>query len=205
MQATFEAKKFWMDFKLARVRRDLTQKEVGAEFGVGEPAVSQWENQHRTPSAVKFLTLCKAFDLNPLDYIKIDMPAVWMQQQLFDLEELDHRNAGVGTSETVYRTKKEPLISTSAAPTEINEENQFSPDFPPEGMTGAEVEYWIEQEIGSRDDDDDPTDSDDDTYQHTGWQRQDGRIMSEGFIDFDGKDHETYEDFPFDDENDWEY
>lgn len=107
MQATFEAKKFWMDFKLARVRRDLTQKEVGAEFGVGEPAVSQWENQHRTPSAVKFLTLCKAFDLNPLDYIKIDMPAVWMQQQLFDLEELDRRNAGVGTSETVYRTKAE--------------------------------------------------------------------------------------------------
>lgn len=107
MQATFESEKFWMDFKLARVRRKLTQKDVGEEFGVGEPAVSQWENQNRTPSAVKFLTLCKAFDLNPLDYITVNTPAVWMQQQLFDLAELDRRNAGVGTSETVWRTKAE--------------------------------------------------------------------------------------------------
>lgn len=107
MEARFKGQEFWMDFKVARVRRDLTQAQVGEEFGVGEPAVSQWENKNRMPSAIKFLTLCKAFDLNPLDYVVIEKPAAWMQQQLFDLEELDRRNAGVGTSETVWRTKAE--------------------------------------------------------------------------------------------------
>lgn len=45
-----------------------------------------------------------------------------------------------------------------------------SPDFPPEGMTGAEIEYWFEQEFME---DYDSTAGDDDTYHHTGWLRED--------------------------------
>lgn len=82
MEATFLVDKFWEDFKAARQRRNLSQEKVGEEFGVGGSAISQWENQKRTPSAVKFLCLCKAFDLSPSDYISVKTQPFWHQPRL---------------------------------------------------------------------------------------------------------------------------
>lgn len=61
-----------------------------------------------------------------------------------------------------------------------------SPDFPPEGMTGAEVEYWIEQELMEADD-------------------EPGYVGMERIIYDDGQPGDKDERFPFDDANDWEY
>jgi transcriptional regulator with XRE-family HTH domain len=88
MDMVFNAELFWEDVRAARTARRLSQKTVGLEFGVGGSAVGQWERSKRTPSAVKFLALCTAFELEPSVYgTLISFPA-WANQNMFDREKL---------------------------------------------------------------------------------------------------------------------
>jgi transcriptional regulator with XRE-family HTH domain len=94
MDMVFNAELFWEDVRAARTARRLSQKTVGREFGVGGSAVGQWERSKRTPSAVKFLALCTAFELEPSVYgTLISFPA-WANKNMFDREKLKSMSRG---------------------------------------------------------------------------------------------------------------
>lgn len=113
MRASFHYKRFWADCKATRRARGWSQKQVGAEFGVGGSAVSRWEaNKHAEEPVKLILSLCYLYDLNPLNYYKVTEEPALHTKKLFadDIQSWPHDFA---MGEHFYMPEDETLIDWS--------------------------------------------------------------------------------------------
>lgn len=56
------------NFKKARLKTGMSQKEIAITLGVSGPTVSEWESGKKTPSGKNLLLLSKLFDVST-DYL----------------------------------------------------------------------------------------------------------------------------------------
>lgn len=110
MEVIFLNELFWSDFRAARNAKRLSQKAVGTLFGVKGAAVGEWERKMRTPSAVKFLAICKAFNLDANKYSQVIVPAPWDQPELIVVEQEEPERRFVRQSRGPWLTDREILI-----------------------------------------------------------------------------------------------
>ena len=83
MRYGFKKTQFAHDIRMARISRQLTQKQVGEEFGVGGSTISNWERPKGTVPAHRLLALCYLFDLNPSKYFSIyEEPLIQREKML---------------------------------------------------------------------------------------------------------------------------
>lgn len=110
MEVIFLNELFWSDFRAARNAKRLSQKAVGALFGVKGAAVGEWERKMRTPSAVKFLAICKAFNLDANKYSETITPAPWDQPELIVVDQEEQKKRVERQSRGPWLTDREILM-----------------------------------------------------------------------------------------------
>jgi transcriptional regulator with XRE-family HTH domain len=59
-----DLKKLGEKIKSARIKKKITQKELGRKLGYAQPIVNCWENGKREPGANTYIKLIKILDIN---------------------------------------------------------------------------------------------------------------------------------------------
>ena len=74
----------------ARVRKGLSQLEVGQHFGQGKGTVSAWETGRSDPGALKLAEMAKLYSVTP-DSLLVDKPPSEAASKVaFEFDQLQH-------------------------------------------------------------------------------------------------------------------
>lgn len=69
--ANAKAKRFETEFKIARLRKNLTQERAAKMLGVKTDTICRWEKDYTRMSVPKFIAYCRCLGLDPGEIIRL--------------------------------------------------------------------------------------------------------------------------------------